>query len=612
MKTVTGRLTSASDRFYFFTTVDGEILPIVWEGSDPLPPYERLISMTVPDEPWDDDRYVVDNTGKYWDYAAQEVAGAPVPGTKRRVNIALYWQCYPGRDIERERKSAEKAALEIRRFYQKYSRGWWEVDCRPFLVTEYRGLPEPPDYGLMSISREVDLGEFDPDYHHVRSYHRHSSYCGLGNIHGTKGATYDGAGVCGVHTYCHELGHNFGLRHANEDGVEYEDVSDIMGKGPNVKGINGYHLLRLRLYDERERINVSDNTQLLVAPVELPWHALRENEYQHVLVYRDGGDTYHLTLRKDRGWPWSPRQDERMLWVHVRGESGKSNLVDRISPSFNPTRRLPNGVTVNYLEYSVDQECALIELSYPDSDTVPTPLSMPTGLAPRLAATEPRPEYTGLWYDKEYYGQGLDIQIKGDRVQAYLYSFNVKTNKYTTSKQCWYYIDGSTYDEELDLYVTTGGTFDDPTNHVLEKIGVCSLSFSDGNTAILRYNTSLHGREVMHLSKIDGSNDYGLWYDPNFVGSGFSIQVPASASSADMVCYWYTYANNGEQAWYMLQGERDNMTLYIVQDGHWCDYYPVSVLPIGSGQFVQTGENDATISISMSGNDYSYNLKRLF
>lgn len=586
MQTRIGKVISASERFYFFETDDGELLSIVWEGEDPLPPLETYIALSLPDEPWQDGRYVVDNTGKYWTYAAphtQDVevwAAAPLNGPEPK-KIALYWQHRPGADTQQELKTATKQAFEIQRFYNKYARDKWAVECKAFLFSDYQGRPEPPYYGLREILAEVDLGDFSPDINHVRSHWYHSSYCGLGNVYGDKSATYDGSGNCGLHTYLHEIGHNFGLHHANMEGKEYYDKSCIMGMGPAINGINAYHIQKLKLYDERERINVNDSTMLLVAPVELPWHSLHDGEYQHVNVYRDGKDTVYLSLRKKKGWPWTPREQEHELFVHVRTEDNKSDLIDTVWAGKSFT--LPNGVQVNYKEYK--RECALIELIYPNSSSTPAQLTIPAGLPKRLGGSEPKDSSTGLWRDKRYSGQGLDLQVKNGRIIGYLYSFNQWTGKYSQSEQRWYMLDGKVGDNEIKVYTTVGGTFDNPTTAVLKEIGVAQISVTSDDTATLLFDTDEHGRGCMYLSKIDHSKDSGLFYDKAFTKSGFSVQFPAGQSSPEVVMYWYTYDNLKNQRWYYLAGEGGSLTIYEATGGFWCDYQKAEVTKIGVAEW---------------------------
>jgi hypothetical protein len=615
MRTLLGKLISASDRFYFFETDDGQTLPIVWEGSDPLPPFERFIALSIPDEPWDDGRYVVDNTGHYWTYAEPHhpdvvvVEAAPLNGPEKK-NIALYWQHRPGTAKEDEIEDMTKAAFEIQRFYQKYARDKWDVECRAFWFKEYTGSPNPPYYGLQEILQEVDLGDFTPDIHHVRSHWYNSSYCGLGNLYGDKSCTYDG-GNCGLHTYLHEIGHNLGLRHANKDGEEYMDRSCIMGRGASIHGINAYHLRKLKLYDSRERLDINDSTEFLLAPVELPWHCLHPDQYQHAVLYRDGHEWYELSLRKDRGWPWSPKESEDKLYVHTKTPEGKSDLVDIISPVNNPSRLLPNGVTVNYADYG--NEAASIQVWYPAKPpgaAIPLPADLPT----RLPGTEPHPMHSGLWYDKRYHGQGLDIQIKGNRVVGYWYTFNQKQGKYGDSEQRWYFFEGKVGDNSMPVFTTENGTFDNPTLRVVREIGHVQLSFTAHDRGIMIFNTTEHGNGCMYLDVIDWGVIYGIWYDPARDGAGFTIQHPENApASPDVVVYWYTYDNTSEQVWYLCQGTEDNLTIYHVTGGHWCDYHEVDIQPVGHGSILPAGGGKMKFTYNFQGGQGgSFTLQELF
>lgn len=579
MKIVIGKLTNVSGRFYYFTTTDGDEFQIVWEGSDPLPPLERTIAMSIPNEPWEDGRYVVDNTGDYWTFAdephpeiSMEVFG--LEGREKKY-IALLWQKSPLKSRAEEQEAADKAAFEIERFYRKYSRDKWDVVVGAF-VFENNLMPEPPGYGVREILQEISLGGYDPNYYHVRSYHRHSSYCGLGNIHGDKSATYDGSGNCGLHTYLHELGHNFGLHHANdEDGKEYYDKSDIMGMGPAINGINSPQMLKLGLYDDRSRVDLNDSSCQLMVPIELPWHALNPNETQHVVLRRDGMEALYASLRKDRGWPWSPREGENVLWIHRKTPEYKTEIVTKVTPASSP-KLLPNGVTVTYNNYY--DECAKIFFQWPNQSTPIEDKERHVRFAPRLPGSVPKETHSGLWHDPRFVGQGLHVMVKGSRIVVYWYTHTQWTSKFSTSERRWYFMEGYLGEENLSIYTTDGGSFDDPRTFNLINVGYGQISFFGPDSGSFRFYTADHGRGYMNLSPVSyAKRKYGLFYDQAKNGSGFTKQELDSG----LAMYWFTYNQQGGQEWYMMLGGEDEMTVYQVTDGFFLDYKKINAKPVG-------------------------------
>ena len=212
MRTVIGRLSNVSGRLWYFTTDAGDELRIHFEGDD-RPPVETHIALTISEEPeYEDGGYACVAEGKYWTFVANSPAGL---ANETNKHIALYWQHWPGRDRDKEMRMAVKWAAELERFYKQYSGSQWDVEVRPF-ITDSSTKAEPPSYGLQDIlhgDKPVDLGDFDPVYHHVVSIYAQSGYCGLGNVNGNKSATYRYGASCNEHTVIHELGHNFGSDH---------------------------------------------------------------------------------------------------------------------------------------------------------------------------------------------------------------------------------------------------------------------------------------------------------------------------------------------------------------------------------------------------------------
>jgi hypothetical protein len=610
---VTGKLVNVSDRFFFFVGDDGTEYALTFIGDPSGIPVEQQIVMALPDEPDERDRYVVDlDDGRPWTFATDlSVAGAP----DGRIHIAVYWQVRPGDSDAKAMANAEKYAFELDRFYRHYSKGKWDLLVKPFL-THTRCHPKPPSYCISEIRKEVDTGDFKPTYHHVISYYYETGYCGVGNLGGDKSVTYLGSGGCNEHTTVHELGHNFGLRHANLPNEEYGDDGCVMGKGRHIPGLNSPHLLELGLEGHREKLTVNQTTQVLLCPIELDIHTLHDSETQHVIVEKDGNPKYYVSLRKDKGWPYNPKGDAHILAIH-RYEGGKTVLVETMSHLGDNDRKLPNGVRLQYHEYQ--DETARITLDY-DDGIVPDTLEIPTGLPDVLRGVETGEYHTGLWYNPDMNGQGFDIQVKNGRLLVYWYTFEQRRKE---RRFFWGTCDLTDGVEEFDLFTTTGGTFDDPKSAKAVRIGSAQLYFFGSDSGVFCCRTEEHGRRSVSIKPVATSDhpNSGLWYDPAYDGSGFSIQWMPHINK--IIAYWYTHGPNRysdrKQRWYMCDGDASDdadMIIYEVVGGEWLDYHSATVTPVGTANLKTIDTNTSVFSYDIRADGVSgtgtQNLKRLF
>ena len=122
-------------------------------------------------------------------------------------------------EFQKSKKRVEKWAKITENFYRTYAGHKWDVRCEPFLITSecYPTSPEFCSFEYETWAKEntdkIPEGFFPNYFHWIGGA---SKFCGLARLSGHASATYpDGVHVCGVHTVIHEVGHNFGLMHAN-------------------------------------------------------------------------------------------------------------------------------------------------------------------------------------------------------------------------------------------------------------------------------------------------------------------------------------------------------------------------------------------------------------
>jgi hypothetical protein len=124
----------------------------------------------------------------------------------------------------------------------------------------------------------------------------------------------------------HEIGHNLGLFHANENGSEYSDVTGVMGSAPDVTAypqrcFNAQNFWHLGWYEDRS-IEVDPETPtLLKIAAFVDYNKTIPNEYVGVRV-RD----LYIQYNRATGFNIDTGEKQNMLTV-VREESRGTDLI---------------------------------------------------------------------------------------------------------------------------------------------------------------------------------------------------------------------------------------------------------------------------------------------
>jgi hypothetical protein len=277
------------------------------------------------------------------------------------INIGVF-KCVrlnlPDEYIEQHQADAESIAEVI----QNYLRFYFEaetINVRGFAWRfEGRMDPSPINYvaefthkqALLGFIDSGACGDFVPNaYHAIGSY---ANYCGLA-YPGYMWSVRYGHNQCGTKVDIHEILHSvWSLAHAGMisiDGTttsEYGDATAIMGAtGVYFPiGINGPHLHQLGLIDV---CRVTESQTVSLAPAELSYHALRENEYNGAMV----GNLF-LSHRKVRGHRFAlPESAEGRIYLHRFAK--QKNRTERYRPDLLPGETVTiEGNKIEYLDYT--------------------------------------------------------------------------------------------------------------------------------------------------------------------------------------------------------------------------------------------------------------------
>ena len=184
------------------------------------------------------------------------------------------------------------------------------------------------------------------------------------------------------------------------------------------------------------------------------------------------------------------------------------------------------------------------------------------------AANPVGPAHSGAWYDPSHNGEGYLLEVL-DSQRAVVYWFTYDEN----GEQRWLtgngQISGNTITFE-QLFRPTGPVFGDnfdAADLVLNPSGSATFHFGtcDSGTVQYQIGESEGELELIRLSGIAGldcggvarpsnilfSGLSGSWYLPARNGEGFVVETIAPDT---LLIYWFTYDDEGGQAWYFGTG----------------------------------------------------------
>lgn len=595
MKTLTGYLREVSDHTHYMDCGEDNMPFVYFYNQDRgNVPVNRLIALSV------DDRYHVPRENNF------TLLNEPMADkfADQRIMLArLVAEDSTDEQMAEHQSIVDDHAKRLQEYYLYYLRGKVSVEVRGFVI-RYEGRNEPPYYvqGLMQRHLEAQGIDWKPTHWHGWGGQTSRRVCGLGDLGGNKAATYY---PCGHRTHVHEHGHNCNLGHAGRlkaDGtiLEYGDKSCIMGSmQDNVEGFHTYNLYRLGAYEDRE-LKIVDHTQeLLIAPIEMPYHGMHPDEYQHVLIRVPQHDNYMISIRKTKGtlYPQGVAA-EGALYIHQIVDNIKTR---RFEPDISPggEKLLPNGVTIKYLEYA--NETAHVQVLFEDEGFEPE-LKISHDFPDPLPSKQFELTHAGAW--DNIAGQGLDVHIRMNdgRLQATLKWYTYTSNG--SGLPIYYMATGFVEDGvlECDLYSTEGGSWDDPTTYLPVLVGEVQLYFLNDEVGIFNYNTVNYGRggfEVTPVVLTDDDRD-GAYFDRSKDGSGCDFRFFERDGIKHCTGFWYVFDDLKRQRWFTLQGIKD------IDDA-----YRINIREFLGGRWMAYDKPYGEIvgSATLSGPIFSYNIK---
>jgi arylsulfatase B len=182
---------------------------------------------------------------------------------------------------------------------------------------------------------------------------------------------------------------------------------------------------------------------------------------------------------------------------------------------------------------------------------------------------------SGSWFDPDNNGEGFVVQIlEENQVLVYWFTYDA------AGQQRWFTGLGEVIDNKAkfdNLMVAEGPVFGEqfePEDVELSVAGNLSIEWSDCSSATADYVvdgvsgsqslirlTAIVGLECT-ASSSEPSPMTGSWYDLTHNGEGLVIEALGDDRA---LVFWFSYSNEGKQAWFYGAGERNQTTITIPQ-----------------------------------------------
>lgn len=521
---------------------------------------------------------------------------------RKRVHIALCRMIPTHMSDElalKKKETVERIAAEVQAFYREVQWDKWDVHIEAFII-RYDGYVDPPMYARNTVDEHLKDYDGDLQFNYFAVWGKmKNNYCGQGTLGGNRcciKADIGYASTCSVGTVGHELGHNFDLGHSgtlkNGSETEYNDFTLMGGGGNMLKRFNSPHLLYLDTENLKEIYDVTETQQILMCPIELPYHAQHAGEYQHFIIRKEGHEPVFIAMFKSKPWVKYAQPDykEGRIYAYYLSDKRTTKRID--TPLVEPGARLllPNGASLYYEEYRNETARVTVRM-YPD-DPLPPDIPMPEGFPEVLPSNKLLPSYTGAWYNPKYSGQGVDLHIvehmdDGVLKKTLALFFYTADNTGKTMYMMAHENKFTGNEVTMLLEKTEGGSWDNPTTYETVPMGVCKVEFFNEERGVFHWNTEGYGRgavEILPAAPVNNNIFNGVFYDPNRDGEGLTVQILKDNKAA---VFFYFFDQYGNQNWVSCEGvfdESDNAYYLTVYKVHNLEFmYPSNVIFVNSG-----------------------------
>ncbi|HLF29611.1 MAG TPA: hypothetical protein VI566_01135, partial [Xanthomonadales bacterium] len=204
-------------------------------------------------------------------------------------------------------------------------------------------------------------------------------------------------------------------------------------------------------------------------------------------------------------------------------------------------------------------------------------------LSRSLAAHDPLAFASGSWFDPQRNGEGFVVQVLPD--ERALVTWFTYPPVGEDGGQAWLIGVGTAtgnrieIDEMVRPYGAVFGPGFDPGDVIQEPWGSLEITFANCDQASAAWDgPTAFGNGSMDLVRLSSIDDVpcdpnvpvepdriisgrsGAWYDPAHDGEGWMLQA---LPDGRMVAYWFTFDDQGRQAWMIGQARLEGRTLLI-------------------------------------------------
>lgn len=447
--------------------------------------------------------------------------------------------------------SSEDDTESLRKTLKRYAREWehhmrsqdpeGEYHCTPCVVVD-----NIQGRGLFFTPRQVkdQIPDFANFTHWaIRGGHK-SGTKGEAYLNSDKLAWYSG----GVDTFVHETHHMYkGRGHSNGgDGQEYGDRTCIMGRA--LTGLNAYHVIGLGLSDRI--IEVTESTTVYLAPIEVSHFDLLNRE-NHVAKVEHNRRKFLLSLRKSetQNFCGLRNHDSDTLFIHAPDGNQWWRVRSLYKGSTEGEREI-EGITFRNLGGGEIQ--IIIDSPAPNTEK-PKPL-------PVVRGDDIEAALSGIWHDSRYKQQGFDFTFHDGKLTGYWYGHHPRgkhkqSDMSNHSGRRWMILQG----HDAGGYVEFEAWSADRGGLVEEGKGTIRF---DRDTAFLRWQTEMYGREHYQLTRVSPPKVNARHYS---FGEHSGISV---SDYHDFTVVFYFGPGLGGQDWKYMEGQPDSLRVYSMEQRH--------------------------------------------